>query len=171
MKIDDEFNGIILHEPTKEDGDPLNLFIRVNPPLDMNSTYCNVLSCHHFSETCIVAKKDGRIIGYVTGYRLPKDPSVYFLWQVGVGEEGRGQGLAGRMIQAILSRESCRGVKELQTTVTKSNQPSRKMFAGFAKREGAEMTEEEDFFSSEVLGGHDAESLFHITPLSTPKPA
>jgi len=169
MNIDDEFNGITLREPTKEDGAPLNLFVRLNPPLDMNSVYCNVLSCHHFSETCIIAEKDGEIVGYITGYRTPKDPSVYFLWQVGVGKEGRGHGLAGRMIKAILARESCRGVTELNTTVTASNQPSRHLFKKFAESEGAEMKEEPEFFSYEVLGGHEAESLFRIKPLSTPK--
>lgn len=169
MKIDDEFDGITLREPTREDGAPLNLFVRVNPPLDMNSVYCNVLSCHHFSETCILAEKDGEIVGYVTGYRTPRDPSVYFLWQVGVGKEGRGHGLAVRMTQAILARESCRGVKELNTTVTQSNQASRRMFAKFAEKEGAGITEEEIYFSQEVLGGHDAESLLRIAPLSTPK--
>ncbi len=169
MKIDEEIDGIILREPVKEDGARLNLFVRINPPLDMNSVYCNVLSCHHFSETCVLAEKDGEIVGYVTGYRTPKEPDVFFLWQVGVGREGRGHGLAARMIQAILRRESCRGVKELHTTVTKSNQASRHLFAKFAKSEEAEMKEDEAFFSREVLGDHEAESLFRIGPLTTPQ--
>ncbi len=171
MNIDAEFNGITLHEPTKDDGAPLALFVRINPPLDMNSVYCNVLQCTHFSETCVVAKKDGQIVGYVTGYRQPKNPNVFFLWQVGVGQEGRGMGLATRMMQAILARESCRGVTELQTTITKSNEPSRKLFAGFARKEGADIKEEEAYFNREQLGDHEAESLFRIGPLSTPLPA
>ena len=170
MKIDTEINGITLHEPSKEDGAALNLFVRLNPPLDMNSVYCSVLQCHHFSETCVLAKKDDEIVGYVTGYRQPKHPEVFFLWQVGVGKEGRGVGLATRMIQAILARESCRGVTELQTTITPSNQPSRQLFAGFARKEGADISEEPAYFSREQLGDHEAESLFRIGPLSTPLP-
>jgi len=170
MNIDDEFSGIILHEPRKEDGAPLNTFIRTSPPLDMNSVYCNVLQCTHFSETCVIARKDDQIIGYVTGHRLPKEPEVFFLWQVGVAKEGRGHGLATRMIQAILKRESCRGVTTLQTTITPSNIPSRKLFHGFAQKEGAEIHEEPAFFTREMLGDHEAEALFKIGPLSTPLP-
>lgn len=168
MNIDVEFGDVTLHEPTKEDGAPLNLFVRINPPLDMNSVYCNMLQCSHFSETSIIAKKNDEIIGYVIGYRLPKNPCVYFLWQVGVGSEGRGLGLATRMIQAILARESCKGVTELQTTVTPSNEPSRRLFASFARKEGAEISEE-PYFSSEQLGGKEAEHMFRIRPLATPQ--
>ena len=169
MTIDAEFDGITLRKPTKADGPALNLLVRLNPPLDMNSVYCNVLQCTHFADTCIVAEKDGQLIGYVTGYLMPGDPTIYFLWQVGVSPEGRGHGLAQRMTQAILARDFCKGVRELNTTVTPSNQASRAMFAKFAKLEGAEMTEEENYYPSEVLDGHEQESLFRIRPLSTPK--
>ena len=93
MTIDVEIDDIILRRPGVEDGAPLNLFIRTSPPLDMNSVYCNVLQCTHFSDTCVIAEKQGQIVGYVTGYRMPAEPDVYFLWQVGVGAEGRGKGL------------------------------------------------------------------------------
>lgn len=171
MKIDTEVNGITLRPPTREDGAPLNLFVRINPPLDMNSVYCNVLQCTHFADTCVIAEKDGDIVGYVTGYRMPASPEVYFLWQVGVGRDGRGQGLGTRMIQAILARDACCGVTELNTTITPSNEASRHMFASFARAEGADMHEEKAHFSREVLAGHEAESLFRIGPLSTPRPA
>lgn len=169
MTIDAEFDGITLRKPRKEDGPALHLLVRLNPPLDMNSVYCNVLQCSHFADTCIVAEKDGGLVGYVTGYLMPTDRTIYFLWQVGVSPEGRGHGLAPRMIQAILARDFCADVKELNTTVTPSNKASRAMFAKFAKLEGAEMTEEENYYPSEVLDGHEQESLFRIRPLSTPQ--
>ncbi len=168
MTTDAKFEGIILRKPEKTDGPALNLLVRLNPPLDMNSTYCSVLLCDHFADTCIVAEKDSQLIGYVTGYLMPTDPSIYFLWQVGVSPEGRGHGLATKMIQAILSRDFCKDIRELNTTVTPSNKASRALFAGFAKKEGAGMTEEEKYYPSEILDGHEGESLFRIRPLSTP---
>lgn len=168
MHIDLEFDGFTLRKPTRKDGIGLHMLVRLNPPLDMNSAYCNVLQCDHFADTCIVAEKEGELVGYVTGYRKPRTPHVYFLWQVGVSPAGRGHGLATRMIQAILSREFCRGVTELQTTVTPSNVASRRLFARLAEREGAEMNEEPDHFSASMLGGKESESLFRIAPLSTP---
>lgn len=167
--IDAEFNGITLRMPTKDDGAALHRLVELNPPLDTNSVYCNVLQCAHFSDTSIVAEKDGELVGYVTGYLLPRDPGVYFLWQVGVSSAGRGHGLATRMIQAILGRDFCRNVRELNTTITKTNEVSRRLFRSLAEKENAEITEEVDYFSEENLGGHPAESLFRLRPLSTPK--
>lgn len=108
-------------------------------------------------------------MGFVTGYRKPKEAYIYFLWQVGVSEHGRGHGLATRMIQAILAREDCRGVIELNTTVTPSNEPSRALFRGLAEAEGAGISEH-DYFSAEDFGAHDhePECLFRIQPLTTP---
>lgn len=166
---DAQFDGITLRPPAKSDGAALHRLVAQNPPLDTNSAYCNVLQCTHFADTCIVAEKDGELVGYVTGYLLPRDPGVYFLWQVGVSEAGRGVGLATRMIQAVLARDFCRQVRELHTTITRSNTASRRLFRSLADKEGADITEEEAYFSEQDLDGHAAESLFRITPLSTPR--
>lgn len=164
-----ELGGIGLRKPTVEDGAPLHALVRACEPLDRNSVYCNLLQCTHFADTCIVAEKEGELVGFVSGYRVPGAAYVYFLWQVGVAEAGRGHGLAKRMIQTILAREDCRGVTELQTTITPSNEPSRRLFASFAEAEGAGM-EESEHFTSEHFGGsaHEAEHLFRIRPLRTP---
>lgn len=163
-------DGIVLREPTAEDGARLHALVRECRPLDENSVYCNLLQCSHFSQTCCVAEKDGEMVGFVTGYRHPKEEGVYFLWQVGVHPDASGHGLGKRMMKEILGRDVCRGVRELQTTITKSNEPSRGLFASFARDEGAEMREEE-FFTAEHFGGtgHEPEYLFHIGPLSTPQ--
>lgn len=164
-----EPDGITLRKPTVEDGVPLHALVRECKPLDENSSYCNLLQCTHFANTCVVAEKEGRLVGFVTGYRMPDDPNIYFLWQVGVAAAGRGHGLGKRMIQAILSREACRGVTELNTTITRSNEASRALFAGLARAEGAELTEHECFTAQHFGGsGHEPEYLFRIRPLSSP---
>jgi diaminobutyrate acetyltransferase len=91
---------------------------------------------------------------------------------VGVVPEERGRGLARRLIETILARVEARGVTELQTTVTRSNEPSRALFRSLAREEGAEMTEHE-MFNEEHFGdsGHEAEYLFRIRPLATPEKA
>lgn len=160
---------ISLRIPTAEDGARLHALVRECKPLDENSIYCNLLQCTHFADTCVVAEKAGQLVGFVTGYRMPRQPSVYFLWQVGVSAAGRGHGLGRRMIQHILAREACRGVTELNTTITRSNEASRALFAGLARAEGAEMTEQEYFTEAHFGGaGHEAEFLFRIRPLASP---
>lgn len=162
-------DGIVLREPESTDGARLHKLVAECKPLDPNSVYCNLLQCSHFSRTCCVAEKDGSMIGFVSGYLHPKEEGVYFLWQVGVHPDASGHGLGKRMMKHILVREICTGVHTLQTTITKSNEPSRGLFASFAKSEGAKM-EEEPYFTEEHFAdtGHEPEYLFRISPLSTP---
>ena len=96
-----ETDGITLRRPTVDDGARLHALVRECKPLDENSVYCNLLQCTHFADTCVVAEKQGQLVGFVTGYRKPGEPHVYFLWQVGVSAAGRGHGLGRRMIRDI----------------------------------------------------------------------
>lgn len=156
----------VLRHPTIDDGAALHALIRDCPPLEENSLYCNLLQCTHFANTCIVAQRNDRLVGFVSGYRKPEEPHVYFLWQVGVAEAGRGAGLGRRMIGTLLERLKGDGVNELHTTVTRSNQPSRALFHAVARDQGAELTERE-FFTERHFGGsdHEAEYLLRIAPL------
>jgi len=156
-------NSVTLRTPKPEDGPALHELIKRCPPLDENSRYCNLLQVSHFNETGIVAEFDDRLIGFVTGYRLPDQPDVLFVWQVGVSPEGRGQGLAGRMLTALLQRHS--DVDYLETTVTPDNDASRSMFEGFAQRQGARLETSVMFDSEEHFDNvHDSEVLFRIGP-------
>ncbi|OYW87818.1 MAG: diaminobutyrate acetyltransferase, partial [Sphingobium sp. 32-64-5] len=74
------------------------------PPLDGNSAYCNLLQCTDFADFCILAERDGQPVGWVSGYRPLSAQENFFVWQVAVAAEARGQGLAGRMIEALLAR-------------------------------------------------------------------
>ena len=44
------------------------------------------------------------MLGFVKGYRPPTDPSVIFVWQVGVDDAARGKGIAGKMIHTLAKR-------------------------------------------------------------------
>lgn len=159
-------DDIALREPTIDDGAALHELIRACPPLEENSLYCNLLQCTHFAHSCIVAERQERLVGFVTGYRRPDAPHAYFLWQVGVAAGGRGVGLGRRMIEAILERLKPEGVTELHTSVTRSNEPSRALFHAVAREQGAELTEHEFFMERHFGGsGHEAEHLLRIAPL------
>ncbi|MGF1467049.1 MAG: diaminobutyrate acetyltransferase [Sandaracinaceae bacterium] len=163
----DAADDFVLRKPTIDDGAPLHALIHECRPLEENSLYCNLLQCTHFANSCIVAERDGRLVGFISGYRLPDAPDVYFLWQVGVASEARGHGLALRMGRALLARLKAAGVRELNTTVTRSNGPSRAFFAALAREEGAELTEHEQFMERHFGGaGHEAEWLLRIAPLA-----
>lgn len=140
------------------------------PPLDRNSRYCNLLQCEHFADHCVIAERAGRIIGWVSGYRPPSDPTAFFVWQVAVAAEGRGQRLANRMITSLLARKAQRGVTHLITTVTDDNEASWSLFRGLAhgwnaKLERSALFERDTHFA----GAHATEYQACIGPIDQKK--
>lgn len=128
----------VLRSPERADGAEIWELIRACTPLDENSMYCNLLQCEHFRETCVVAELDGKIVGWVSGYVLPDDPGTLFVWQVAVSPDARGCGLGTLMLEHLASRNVCRDVVRLQTTITADNAASWSLFKRFAGARGAQ---------------------------------
>lgn len=161
-------NGIELIEPTAEDGFALNRLIGESPPLDTNSLYCNILQCEHFSDTAISAKRDGELVGFVSGYLIPDRSDTLFVWQVVVAESARGQGLASRMLQGLLERPACAKVQYIETTITPDNAASQALFKRLAERAGCPIEVSEGFDRDKHFQGHhESEELYRIGPLNT----
>lgn len=161
--------AITLRKATKSDGFRLHQLVAQCPPLDPNSMYCNLLQCTHFADTCVAAELDGELVGFISGYIPPQQPDTLFVWQVAVHEKGRGQGLAKRMLKDIVSREVCRDVTHLETTITRDNEASWALFRSFARDLGAELDFNEHFEKAAHFGGlHDSEFLLRIGPFSHP---
>ncbi len=156
--------------PTAADGPAITALIAACPPLDRNSRYCNLLQCEHFADHCIIAEKAGRIMGWVSGYRPPSDPDAFFVWQVAVAAEGRGRGLASRMIVELMTRPAQRSATHLITTVTGDNEASWALFRALAKNWDAAM-ERGALFEREphFAGAHDTEYLARIGPINHDK--
>ena len=125
--------------PTAEDGSAIWDLVRRAHPLDENSMYCNLIQADHFGETCVIAEDQGRAAGWISGHILPADPETFFVWQVAVAPEARGKGLAGRMMEALLSREALAGIRQLQTTITEDNAASWALFRRASERLGADL--------------------------------
>lgn len=158
-------NDIQLRNPQLEDGKAVYDLIRSSPPLDLNSAYNYFLLCSHFADTCVIGESGGRIVSFLSAYRLPRAPETLFIWQVAVDGSMRGKRMAGRMLDELLSRPACSGVKYLETTVSPSNAASKRVFEKFAKENSAAW-HEEVFLSREQFGGedHEEEILFQIGP-------
>ncbi|XJJ61756.1 diaminobutyrate acetyltransferase [Novosphingobium sp. BL-8H] len=159
--------AIVLREPHAEDGPAVSALIAASPPLDANSAYCNLLQCSDFAETCVVAESDGRLVGWISAYRPPSHPDRLFVWQVAVAAEARGQGLGGRMLDALIERPALRAVRELTTTITDANKASWALFGAFARRRGATLTRTLRFDRERhFAGAHDTEWQASIAPLA-----
>ncbi len=166
MKLKARGASVFLRPPGPLDGAELHQLIHSCPPLDENSTYCNLLQCTHFSATSVVGAVDGELVAATTGYLIPDRPDTLFIWQVAVHESARGQALGKRMLQHILARPQCKSVSHLETTVTESNSASWAMFKAFARDNNATLQRRMQFERDWHLNGeHDSEHLVRIGPL------
>ncbi|GAB3489007.1 diaminobutyrate acetyltransferase [Marinomonas epiphytica] len=154
-----------LVEPCFEDGMAINRLVEACAPLDSNSVYCNLLQAGHFNGTSVAAKRDNALQGFISGYLIPKRQNCLFIWQVAVAESARGQGLALRMLLALLAREACTDVQLLETTITRSNEASWALFRRLAVHLNAPLTERVMFDKAKHFDHqHDTEYLVQIGP-------
>lgn len=158
---------IALRQPQVTDGPAIHALIAACPPLDANSLYCNLLQTSHFADSCILAERDNRTVGWISGYRLPTDPQTLFIWQVAVDASARGRGLGERMLTALLARRGLADIRQIQTTITPSNQASWGLFRRVAAKVDAALHSRELFKGDTHFGGaHESEYLVTIGPLS-----
>lgn len=158
---------LTLRAPTVADGPLVTALIATCPPLDRNSAYCNLLQCSHFARTCVVAEQRGEIVGWLSAYRLPDNPSRIFVWQVAVDASARGQGLGQLMLDALMARPVVRDVTHLLTTITEENEASWALFSSFARRRGAGLRKELHFENDRHFAGkHASEFMVSIGPLT-----
>ena len=118
-------------------------------------------------EVDVIAEKDGKVVGSVSGYIPPQEPDTFFLWQVAADSSARGTGLGTAMIHFILTSAACKPVRFLNTTITEDNEASWGLFKGIAKKLGAELNSEVMFDKERhFTGEHDSEMLVRIGPFS-----
>lgn len=162
---------ITFREPRTEDGAAVWSLIKSCEPLDDNSRYCNLLQCDHFSDTCVAAERasDGAIVGWVSAYLMPDDPQTVFVWQVAVDGGAQGQGVAGRMLSALLEREACADVRQLKTTITADNEASWALFRSVARRQGGKLTSEPYLRRDDHFDG--AHATEHMVTIALPQEA
>lgn len=134
--------------------------------LDDNSPYAYLLWGDAFASTSRVAvDEDDRMVGFVTGLRLPDRPDSLFIWQIGVDQRVRGQGVASQLLDRLWVEVS--GFRFLESTVTPSNEASDGLFRSFASRHGGAL-ERSLAFGEELFpdGGHEAEYRYRIGPIT-----
>ena len=167
--LPDSASPLVLREPTAVDGIRVNELVAGSPPLDTNSIYCNLLQCSHFSNTAIVSELEGELVGFISGYQLPRKPETLFIWQLVVSPMARGRGLAKKMVEGLLNRPSLSHLRYIETTIGPDNDASWGVFRSLAKKWQA-ATDEKVLFESQAHfhGRHDDEVLFTIGPIERP---
>ena len=154
---------LLVESPEPADAGACWGLVKATRVLDVNSRYAYALWFRDFAATSVVARIDGEVAGFVTGFRRLDEPSTLFVWQVAVAETARGCGVAGSMLDSLFDRVA--GVDHLETTITPDNDGSIALFTAFANRHGAPVRRSE-LFGPDVLGAeHLPEVLFQIGPI------
>ena len=157
----------LLRHPQSTDGYQVNRLIDRCKPLDTNSTYCNLLQCLHFADTCMLAEsqEDGALLGFISAYRKPAEPNTLFVWQVAIDKRARGKGLSRTLLTQLLASDACAGVTHLETTITADNAASWGLFESFAGRQATDSGTRHLLFDQQrhFNGDSPSEILFRIT--------
>lgn len=152
-----------LEQPSKEDGQGMwNLAKKTS--LDLNSAYKYIMMAEYFSETCVVAKENDEVVGFITGFIQPEHPEVVFVWQVGVDSSQRGKGVAYKMLAELLRRDTGKEIKYVEATITKDNIASQSLFKKLAKEENTSFEIKETFPADVFPEDGEAEYTYRIGP-------
>jgi len=153
-------------KPVVSDARSICNLVKNNKPLDENSNYLYVLLCHKFSDTCVVAETDSKVIGFMTGFVPPKESQTLFVWQAAVDANYRNEGIAKNLVSTVLENAGSE-IKYVEATVTSSNRASLKFLENLADDLKASISLT-PLFSTEVLGeGHEPENLVRIGPITS----
>ncbi|MGN8647677.1 diaminobutyrate acetyltransferase [Gracilibacillus sp. HCP3S3_G5_1] len=157
---------VVFSKPTKNDGAAMWELV-TNSSLDTNSPYKYLLMSEYFRDTCVVAKENNQVVGFITAFIPPKKPDVLFVWQVGVDASQRGKGIASRMLHYLLTSKACQTIKFVEATITPDNKASQSLFQKLARDFNTAITSTK-FFTKDVFPGdeHEEELKFVIGPIN-----
>lgn len=179
--VEPDNSEFVLRPPRVGDASRICQLVHDSGVLDANSCYLYLLLCRDFADTCVVAVREERIVGFVTAYRPPARSDVLFVWQVAVAAVARRRQLGLRMLTHVVGSEACRDVRFVEATVAPSNVPSRRLFDSLARRLNCPLQESEGFLPADFVDDqsstqqsptslqqveqHEAEPLIRIGPL------
>ena len=161
-RASDPGSDIEIGAPSVADGVRMWELAVASGVLDAKPRYAYALWCRDFAQTSVVARRDGDVVGYVTGYLRPESASTLFVWQVCVSSAAQGAGVGGRMLDAVFA--AAPGADRMETTITPDNESSIALFTAFAKRQGLSVDRSELFGHDELGADHEPEFLYSIRP-------
>lgn len=153
--------------PKPEDGSQMWRFVQ-ETSLDNNSPYKYILMSKYFTKTCLVAKNNGIVIGFITAFIPPNEHNCLFVWQIGVSPEYQGKQIAISMLKTLLSRNECKDIHYVEATITPSNNASQSLFKKLAKDCNTTLTTHQCILKEHFPHHleHEEELLYRIGPIN-----
>lgn len=155
---------LVFRHPKLDDGYAIYQLIKRCPPLDLNSSYLYFLQADHFSDTCIVALSNDKVVGFISGYRHPKNKNQLFVWQVAVDASIRGKQVGLQLLEQLVVQQQSTELTSITATISPSNIASQKLFQRFTKRHNLMITKQSYLLERHFADlGHEAEELYLIS--------
>ena len=164
--MEPDFNFKIRNVTLQDIKEVYNLLVANRPYVGLNSRYTYLLLAKDFSDTCLIAEHDKKVIAFSSGYIPPARPNTFFSWEIVVHKDYRGNGL---QLSLLRNQIKMTGAKFFEGTVNPSNEFCKDNFEKLAKSLGAKLRKgilfsKEDFEND----GHEEEVLYRIGPISFP---
>lgn len=158
---------VVCRRPMPNDAIGIWELVGVCPPLDLNSLYSYLLHCTDFADTCVVLQENREIVGWLSAYRQPNEPSTLFVWQIAIHPALQGGGLGKSMFSSLLKRPLCRSFQKIKATATLDNAPSKALFSAVARELNAPICHKPWFDRDIHFGGRqESEHLIEIGPFN-----
>ncbi|MER8970661.1 diaminobutyrate acetyltransferase [Mesorhizobium sp. M0808] len=165
-RSDGQSERVTFRKPAYNHAADVWALIALCPQLDRNSLYCELLLCTHFADTCTVAERAGEVVGWLSAYRPPSEPSTLFVWQIAVHPTVRNTGVGKGLIVSALTRPCCKSVTHIKATVALTNKASNSLFATLARDLGAPIRQTLWFDrDAHFKGRYESEHMIAIGPI------
>lgn len=125
---------MMYERPTINDVSEVVGIARKKKNLDRNSSYLYALHCLHFRDTSLVAKNDGKVVGFVIGYRIPTRPQIQFIWQYGLEQPFDSQDNVVELVSHMLRLEENKGLAGLDVSLDLAHHDALRLFTVIAMR-------------------------------------
>lgn len=159
---------IQLRPPTVADAPAIHDLVVRSAPLDVNSRYAYLIWCRDFAKTSVVALNGGELAGFLTGYRPPRDPDVFFSWQSAVDPALTRPGLAFAMMTHVADQARREGARWFETTLNPGNRAVILLIRKVAGHYGGTPETRTLFDAPELGEAHQPEILYRF-PLADPR--
>ena len=122
-----------IREPRLSEGEDIWEMVREAEDLPRRGHRLLPALVQSFASHSLVATHEGRVLGFVGGYRPRPNASSVVIWQISVAPMARRQGLATALLQALVRRQACAGVEYVEAAIPASSIAGRRLFERFAR--------------------------------------
>lgn len=108
--------------------------------LDVHTPFTYWVMTRYFSNSTFIAKRNDKYAGYIMSIYNEKE---FFVWQIGILEEFRGQGLAYELIDQVVEVALDKGYSKIVLTIADENKESYYTFVNYSKHRGYSINKKE----------------------------